>query len=87
MAQEFYRYGKLLHNDDSDENDIKQPLSFEDKKMLDEWFLGKLVYRKRLARFMGNTSDDEREKMRKRTLKTYFKTLAKENVKSYEGIP
>ena len=57
-------------------------LSEEDKTKLDQWFLGRDVYQKRITRLGENPTKEQIENTRKKILKVYFKALAREGYKA-----
>jgi len=80
IAREFYQYGLSLQHKVKKEDQIPQDthLSQEDKTKLDEWFLGKEVYQKRLTRLGENSTEEQREEVRQKLLTVYFGALARE---------
>jgi len=80
IARDFYQYGLSLQHKVKKEDQIPQDahLSQEDKTKLDEWFLGKEAYQKRLARLGENSTEEEREEARQKMLTVYFGALARE---------
>lgn len=68
IAREFYQYGLSLQSKEKKEDQIPESaeLSQEDKTKLDEWFLGRDVYQKRLARLGENPTEEQREETRKK---------------------
>lgn len=77
MADEFLEYGISLQQKNREEKE-KIILNNEDKKQLDEWFLGKDVYQKRIDRLGDNPSEEKIEKRRKSLTAAYFKALKKQ---------
>ncbi len=80
IAHEFYQYGISLQNKKqySDEVLAKTMLtkiSPKDKQEIDEWFLGKDVYQKRMERLGENSTPEQIEERRKKLIKVYFKAL------------
>jgi tetratricopeptide (TPR) repeat protein len=84
IAREFYQYGLSLQHKERKTDQIPQDnhLSEEDKSQLDEWFLGRDAYQKRLARLGQNPTEEQIEEARKKTLSVYFKALTREVHKS-----
>jgi len=80
IAHDFYQYGLSIQHKVKKEDQIPH-LSQEDKTKLDEWFLGKEAYQKRLTRLIRlgeNSTEEEREEVRRKLLKVYFGALARE---------
>lgn len=82
IAREFYGYGLSLQQKGEDKLPQKPHLSPEDKIKQDEWFLGREAYQKRLAKLGESPTEEQRDAMRKRILKVYFKALAGEGYKT-----
>jgi tetratricopeptide (TPR) repeat protein len=84
IAREFYQYGLSLQHKEQKIEDIPEEssLSNEDKTKLDEWFLGRDVYKNRLARLGENPTEEQIEDMRKKLLSVYFKALTREGYKA-----
>jgi len=80
IAHDFYQYGLSLQHKVKKEDQIPQDthLSQEDKTKLDEWFLGKEAYQKRLTRLGENSNEEQREEVRRKLLTVYFDALARE---------
>jgi len=80
IARDFYQYGISLQHKVKKEDQIPQDahLSQEDKTKLDEWFLGKEAYQKRLTRLGENSTEEQREEVRRKLLTVYFGALARE---------
>jgi len=80
IARDFYQYGLSLQHKVKKEDQIPQDahLSQEDKTKLDEWFLGKEAYQKRLTRLGENSTEEQREEARRKLLTVYFGALARE---------
>jgi len=80
IAHDFYQYGLSLQHKVKKEDQIPQDahLSQEDKTKLDEWFLGKEAYQKRLTRLGENSTEEQREEARRKLLTAYFSALARE---------
>jgi tetratricopeptide (TPR) repeat protein len=68
ISREFYQYGLSLQHKERKEDQIPDSaeLSLEDKTKLDEWFLGRDVYQKRLARLGENPAEEQREEVGKK---------------------
>ena len=83
ISLKFYQYGLSLQNKEQRTNNIPEGLSIskEDKIKLDEWFLGRDAYRRRLVRLGENPSEEQIEDTRKKLLQGYFKALTKEGYK------
>lgn len=79
IANEFYNYGLLLQLKKLNPNHTHDSyvLSPEDKAKLDEWFLGRDVYQKRLARLGVNRTEKNIEETRKKLFSAYFKALGR----------
>jgi len=80
IASQFYKYGRSLqtgkqNNDDLSHDESK--LSPKEKQKLDQWFLGKDAYQKRIAKLGVNTTEEQEEKSRKKLITAYFKALAR----------
>ena len=84
IAQEFYNYGRSIQEKVQNIDDLPQDnqLAEKDKQRLDEWFLGREVYRNRIARLGENPTPEQIEKMRIKTIQNYFKAL---NKKGYQA--
>jgi len=84
LANEFYQYGlSLQHKEQVTSKTPKDSnLSLEDKTKMDEWFLGKDIYQKRISRLGKNPTKEQLEETRKTTLQSYFKALSKEGYKT-----
>jgi len=80
IARDFYQYGLSLQHKVKKEDQIPQDthLSPEDKTKLDEWFLGKEAYQKRLTRLGENSTEEQRDEARRKLLTVYFDALARE---------
>ena len=84
IAEEFYRYGLSLQHKEIEKDGLSRALqlSKEDKAKLDEWFLGRDAYQKRLSRLTEDPTNEEIEDTRKKILRVYFKALAREGYKA-----
>jgi len=84
VAREFYQYGLSLQHKDQKINEIPKDskLSLEDKTKIDEWFLGKDIYQKRISRLGKNPTEEQLEETRVTVLQTYFKALSREGYKA-----
>ncbi|MFH1564542.1 MAG: tetratricopeptide repeat protein [bacterium] len=84
IAKEFCDYGISLEEHAGVDEKILQrtALAEEDKQKLDEWFLGRSAYQKRMDKLGENKTPDDIEKRRVELLRIYFKALAQE---SYEA--
>jgi tetratricopeptide (TPR) repeat protein len=84
IAREFYQYGLSLQHKERNEDQIPDSaeLSPKDKAKLDEWFLGRDVYKKRLARLGENQTEEQIEEVRKKLFSVYFKALGWEGSKA-----
>ena len=84
MALQFYQYGLSLQNKKQNKDKIPQDhtLSQEDKTQLDEWFLWKDIYQKKIARLGKNPTQEAREKTRKKLLQVYFNALERVGYKA-----
>jgi len=82
IAYEFYHYGLSLQNKERGD----EILSLKDKEKLDKWFLGEEAYNKRIKRLGENPSEEEKEKVRKRLIQTYFKALAKQGYEENSNL-
>ncbi len=84
IAQEFYNYGLSLQHKEQETKGIpgESSLTEEDKTKLDEWFLGRDAYQKRITRLGENPTQEQIEETRKKLLQVYFKALAREGYKA-----
>jgi len=89
ISSEFYNYGNLLQGRDEGKKEIPQGsfLSPEDKTKLDQWFLGKEAYQRRVERFGGNPSEQQKDEYRKKFIPSYFRALAGEGYKAEGDKP
>ena len=84
IAREFYNYGLSLQHKEQRREDIPQESSLteEDKTRLDEWFLGRDAYQRRMTRLGENPAEEQIEERRKKLLKVYFKALGRVGYKA-----
>jgi tetratricopeptide (TPR) repeat protein len=80
IAREFYKYGLSLQHKERREDQIPNAakLTQEDKAQLDEWFLGRDVYQKRISRLGEDLTEEKMEETRKKLFSVYFTALGKE---------
>lgn len=77
ISQRYYQYGLSLQSDKERRDKIPEDadLTNEEKDMLDEWFLGEILYKSRLERLGENPTEEQKEKYRKKVFVDFFKIL------------